>query len=109
MKPKNVYLVLCAAGIVIPYTQLVPWLFEHGLNMRLLIEQLFSNRIGAFFGLDVLVSAVVVFAFAGFERGRLGSRWWLPVAAAVLFGVSAGLPLLLYLRETAKSASRAAA
>ena len=81
MKPKNVYLVLCAAGIVIPYTQLVPWLFEHGLNMRLLIEQLFSNRIGAFFGLDVLVSAVVVFAFAGFERGRLGSRWWLPVAA----------------------------
>ena len=38
MKPKNVYLVLCAAGIVIPYTQLLPWLFEHGLNLPLLIE-----------------------------------------------------------------------
>jgi hypothetical protein len=99
MKPKNVYLVLCAAGIVIPYTQLLPWLFEHGLNLPLLIEQLFSNRISAFFGLDVLVSAVAVFAFTGFERGRLGSRWWLPVAAVMLFGVSAGLPLLLYLRE----------
>jgi hypothetical protein len=60
---------------------------------------LFANRISAFFGADVIVSALVVFVLTGFERKRLGGTWWLPVVAVLLAGVSAGLPLLLYLRE----------
>jgi hypothetical protein len=99
MKRRNVYLLLCLAGVVIPYWQVVPWLLEHGLNPSLLFEQLFVNKIAAFFGADVIVSAVVVFAFVGFERRRLGSNWWLPPLAVLIFGVSAGLPLLLFLLE----------
>jgi hypothetical protein len=99
MKPKHFYLALCVAGTVIPYMQLAPWLAEHGLDPRLFIAELFSTRIGAFFRLDVMVSAVVVIAFAWFERRRLGARWWLPIHATLLVGVSLGLPLALYLRE----------
>lgn len=99
MNRRNLYLLLCLAGVLIPYLEFGPWLVAHGLNLRLFVQELFANRIGAFFGADVALSAVTVFVFAGLERGRLGGKWWLPVLFVLLFGVSAGLPLLLYLRE----------
>jgi hypothetical protein len=61
---------------------------------------LFSTRAGAFFGLDVLVSAVVLIGFIRREGTRRKmSTLWLPIAATCLIGVSCGLPLFLYLRE----------
>ena len=87
-------------GCVLPLSQLVPWLIAHGgLDPRLFLADLFANRIGGFFGLDVIVSAVVVLAWTWDERRRrrLGHAW-LPAAATLLIGVSAGLPLLLYMR-----------
>lgn len=99
MKPRNFYLLLFVAGVVVPYLEFGPWVLEHGLDVRLMVEQLFANRVGAFFGADVAISALAVFALAAFERKRLGGVWWLPVVAVLAAGVSAGLPLLLYLRE----------
>ena len=100
---KHLYLALCVAGAVVPYIALAPWLADHGLDVPLLARELFANRVSAFFGLDVIVSALVVFVFAYAERHRLRQRWWMPVAGVVLVGVSLGLPLLLYLREVAPS------
>jgi uncharacterized membrane protein len=61
---------------------------------------MFSTRIGAFFGLDVLVSAVVLLAFIAWEGRRRGMQMlWLPVAATCVVGVSCGLPLFLFMRE----------
>jgi hypothetical protein len=104
VRPKHVYLLLCIVGVVLPYWQFVPWVIENGLNLRLMFEQLFANRISAFFGMDVLVSAVVVCVFSRMERAVLGWRRWLPVLAVLTVGVSLGLPLLLYLREDRKGA-----
>ena len=100
MNLKVLYLVLFVLGFALPYSQFVPWVIEHGLDMRLFVRQLFANRIGGFFGLDVLVSAVALIAFIRNEGRRLKmSRLWLPVASVLLVGVSLGLPLFLYLRE----------
>jgi TRAP-type uncharacterized transport system fused permease subunit len=99
MQRKSVYLLLCVAGAVLPYWQFVPWVLEHGLDVSLLLKQLFSNRVSAFFATDVIVSSVVVFVFVRFERTRLGNKWWLPLVAVLTVGVSLGLPLALYLRE----------
>ena len=100
MRLKTVYLILCALGVLLPYWQLAPWLWEHGLDLRLLFAQLFENRVGAFFGMDVVVSAAALLVFARGEGRRMKSRVLWPVALAVLtVGVSLGLPLLLYLRE----------
>ncbi|MCI0356703.1 MAG: DUF2834 domain-containing protein [Acidobacteria bacterium] len=100
MKPKTVYLALCFAGAVLPYWQFLPWLSEHGLNFALLFRELFANRISAFFGIDVIVSALVLFVFIGVESSRRRIRtWWLPTLATLTVGVSLGLPLFLYLRE----------
>jgi len=100
MQRKSVYLLLCVAGVILPYWQFVPWVLENGLDTSLLLNQLFANRISAFFATDVIVSAIVVFIFVAFERSRLGNKWWLPVIAVLTVGVSLGLPLALYLRET---------
>jgi Terpene cyclase DEP1 len=97
---KIFYLLCAIAGAVIPYSQVVPWFSAHGLELRLFAAELFSTRIGAFFGLDVIVSAVVLIAFIVFEGKRAQVRnLWAPIAATCLIGVSCGLPLFLYMRE----------
>ena len=100
MKLKTAYLILCALGVLLPYWQIAPWLLEHGLDLPLFFAQLFENRVGAFFGMDVFVSAAALLVFALGEGRRVGARAVWAVAVAVLtVGVSLGLPLLLYLRE----------
>ena len=109
MKKKNIYLALCLLGIVLPYWQFVPWVMQNGLNMPLFFQQLFANRIGAFFAMDVLVSAVVLMVFAGSEKMRMGAGpKWLTLLAVLTVGVSLGLPLFLYLRELKLEEERSA-
>ncbi len=100
MRLRHAYLGLCLAGIVLPYLALVPWLVEHGLDLPLFYQELFATRIGAFFGLDVFVSAIVLLVFC-FAEGRQMAipHLWLPVLATLVVGVSLGLPLFLYLRQ----------
>ena len=100
MRLKTLYLAFCVVGIALPYWEFVPWVMQHGLNLRLLLAELFANRISAFFGMDVLISAVVLLRFVRVESARLHIRgWWLPVLAVFTVGVSLALPLFLYLRE----------
>jgi Terpene cyclase DEP1 len=100
MKPRSLYLALCVAGTVLPYSQLLPFLREHGLDLRLFVAQLFSNHIGGFFGWDVIVSSLVLWAFVVIEGRRAGMKHlWAPIAANLAVGVSLGLPLFLYMRE----------
>ena len=100
MRPKNLYLVLCVAGTALPYSQFIPFLRAHGLNLQLFFQQLFSTRIGGFFGMDVIVSSMVLWVLVLTEGRRVGVRHlWAPIAASLAVGVSLGLPLFLYLRE----------
>ena len=102
MPLKTIYLLPCIIGAAVPYSQFLPWLHEYGFHGRFFIQQLFANRISAFFGMDVLVSAVVLIVFMRTESRRLDVKSrWLPVAALCLVGVSMALPLFLYLREEA--------
>jgi len=102
MRLRHVYLALCALGIALPYWKLVPWMLDHGLNLTLLFQELFATRIGAFFGLDVVVSGIVLLIFIVIEGRRLSlSLLWLPILATLLVGVSLGFPLFLYLRQRA--------
>jgi len=100
LRQRYVYLVLCVVGVLLPYWQFVPWFLDHGLDIPLFVQQLFANRIGAFFGLDVLISSFVLLIFIFAEGGRLGMRrLWVPVIGTLLVGVSLGLPLFLFLRQ----------
>lgn len=100
MAIRRIYLLLAVVGVVVPMTQFVPWVSQHGLDIPAVLAELFSTRIGGFFGLDVLVSAVVVLVLIVHDgrRARV-SHLWVPAAATCAIGVSCGLPLYLYLRE----------
>src|SRR5947209_6235615 len=101
MKLKALYLLLCLLGTILPYWQFVPWVIaHHGISLSLFFQELFSTRIGAFFGMDVFVSAIVLIVFMTVESSRAGIRKrWLPVLALILVGVSLALPMFLYMRE----------
>ena len=100
MKARYFYLVCCVLGLLLPYSQLVPWLLEHGLNITLFCRELFANRISAFFAMDVIVSAIVLLWFIQSEGRRLRvGLLWLPTVGTLVVGVSFGLPLFLFLRE----------
>ena len=101
MKLRYLYLVFCLLGLLLPYSQFVPWIMEHhALNMSIFIRDLFANRISAFFAMDVIVSAVVLFIFIKAEARKAGvTLLWLPIVGTLLVGVSFGLPLFLYLRQ----------
>ena len=100
MKARHFYLVCCVLGMVLPYSQFVPWLLEHGLNVTLFFRELFANRISTFFVLDVVVSAIVLIWFIQTEGKRLRVRLlWLPTIGTLIVGVSFGFPLFLFLRQ----------
>jgi len=97
---KAVYLCCAIVGAIIPYSQFIPWLAVHGLDVQLFVSELFSTRISAFFALDVLVSAAVLVVFIRREGQRRQIRsLWIPIAATCLIGVSCALPLFLFMRE----------
>jgi hypothetical protein len=105
MRPKRLYLALCVAGTLLPYSQFIPFLRQHGLDFPLFLAQLFANRVSAFFGWDVIVSSVVLWALVAIEGRRSRMRHlWAPIAANLTVGVSLGLPLFLYMREPSDAA-----
>lgn len=100
MRIRHFYLGLCVLGLAVPNAAFWPWLAAHGFAPRQFISDLFSNGISTFFGLDVLLTALVLLVFVVSEGRRLGMRHrWISVAAACLVGVSLALPLFLYQRQ----------
>jgi hypothetical protein len=63
-----------------------------------------ASDVSLFAWADVAVTALAVIALAIAERAHGLPEWWLPFAATLVVGPSAGLPLLLLLRERARSA-----
>jgi hypothetical protein len=101
MKPSDWYLALCVLGTALPYWQFIPFLRQHGLSPDLFMRQLFANPVSGFFAMDVLASSLVLWVLVLVDGRRYSVRHrWAPVAANLVVGVSLGLPLFLYLRET---------
>jgi len=98
---KKLYALLCVLGLVLPYYFFVPFLFSNGFDLQLIVNLLFGNQVSAFFAADVFVSSLVLWVFIYHEtRKRRVPHWWLSILASLAVGVSLGLPLFLWLRET---------
>ncbi|MCG7409511.1 DUF2834 domain-containing protein [Paenibacillus sp. ACRRX] len=97
---KYFYGVLAFLGLVLPYSQFIPWVVHNGLDLTLLFKAITSTRIGAFAWMDVLVTAIVLMGFILLEGTRKRMKYlWLPIAGTLLVGPSLGLPLFLFLRQ----------
>jgi hypothetical protein len=103
---KRLYLGLCVLGTVLPYAHFLPFLREYGFDPGAFVSQLFGTPVSGFFGVDVIVSSLVLWVFVATEGRRLGMHaLWAPIAANLAVGVSLGLPLFLYMREARLEAS----
>jgi hypothetical protein len=72
---------------------------EDRFDIALMLSQITSSRISAFGWLDVAVSAIVLVLMILDDRDRMRT-WWLPLVATFTVGVSCGLPLYMYLKES---------
>ena len=97
---KNIYLGLVLLGLLIPYYFLFKFLGSNGLNISLLVQQLFANDISTFFAVDLVISILVFWIYMFTEANKLQMKnSWLYLLASLLVGLSFALPLFLYFRE----------
>ena len=97
---RKLYLLLAVVGTILPLRYFIRFLMQNGLDLSLLLRQLFQNDISTAFGLDVIVSSVVLWLFVFSEGKRLGMKQlWVYIVCNVFVGVSMALPLFLFFRE----------
>ena len=97
---RYIYLIIAILGLIVPYAFFIPFLAQNGLNLPLFAQQMFANPIAGFFGADVIVSSLALWAFVFSEGRRLGMKnLWVYVLLNLLVGVSFALPVFLYVRE----------
>ena len=95
-----VYIILSLIGFVLPYSQLIPFVADSGLDFPLFESQLFANRISSGFALDVFVSSIVFWIFVFREGRRLQMKFlWIYVVFNLTIGLSFALPLFLLMRS----------
>ena len=71
---KIFYALMCVLGVILPFSQFFPWLYENGLSVSTLFQQATENKISTFAWLDVIVSAVVLIGFILAEGNRLSIK-----------------------------------
>lgn len=102
MTHRNIYLVLAILGLLVPYWFFFKFLNANGLNVSLLLQQLFANDISTFFAVDLILSTIVFWIFMVSEASKLQMKNnWLYILASLVVGLSFALPLFLYFRERA--------
>ena len=98
---ERLFLLAAVLGAVLPLGAFAPFVFSNGLDLNLFFQQLWQTPVSRFFALDVLISALTFFLLMFGEGRRLGMRHlWVYALCCLLVGVSLGLPLFLYRRES---------
>lgn len=91
---------LAILGVILPYTQFVPWSNANGFNLSLMISQMFVNQIASGIAIDALLAALVIVVFILFDTKQIKVKyWWLSIIGIFVSGISFALPFYLYLRE----------
>jgi hypothetical protein len=102
-----VFLIAAIAGAILPLSQFIPFLATYGFDLLLFFRQLFQNHVSAFFGMDIIVSSLVLWVFVFSEgRRRHMKNLWLYVVCNLIVGVSLALPLFLFFRERTLNTGR---
>ncbi|MEM6612757.1 MAG: DUF2834 domain-containing protein [Cyanobacteria bacterium P01_C01_bin.72] len=93
------YLILAVLGFILPYSQLISFFANEGLDLSLFWSQLSANRISTGCAFDLLISSVVFWVFVFVEGKRINLKFpWLYVVLNLAIGLSFALPLFLWMR-----------
>jgi hypothetical protein len=101
VKRRHLYAFLAVIGFVGPYYFMISFLIAHGLDGKLLVQQLFGTQISTFFAVDLLLSSIVFVLYLRHEAARYSiGHQWIYLIALLTVGLSLALPLFLYVRES---------
>jgi hypothetical protein len=93
------YFILAIVGFALPYSQLIPFFAEHGLNLSLFWSQLFVNQVSSDFAVDLFTSSLVFWIFVFKEGTKRQMKFlWVYVVVNLIIGLSCALPLFLGIR-----------
>jgi uncharacterized protein DUF2834 len=93
---RKIYAALAVAGFVLPIWQFVRFTRDFGFDPVAFLTQPFANPAASMFACDLIVSAIVFWAFVFTQRVR---HRWMYVVLTLLVGLSFALPLFLLARE----------
>ena len=97
---KPFYALMCVVG-VLPWWPFSHWLQENPFHVLLLVHDAFANGASAAAWIDLILSYIVLVVFIVVEGRRLQMKGlWLPILGSTLVGLSFGLPLFLWMRES---------
>ena len=97
---RIVYLVLFIVGTILPWYYFATWFNEFGWNLSAMVDAWNVNdaATGLVYDLTVSYTALLIWiVYETFKSGRWLNLIAIPVSTAI--GVSAGLPLYLFLRS----------
>ena len=98
---KYFYWTMMAIGIILPYTQFVPWSLSGGA-VGDIPSQAFVNQIAAGITLDALTAGLFLIGFMILDRKEVRVKnIWLPIVGIFIFGIAFAFPCYFYLRSIA--------
>lgn len=97
---RILWLILCVAGVVLPFRYFWPWLQANDFDLGAMVEAWHANDASSGLVWDLTVAAATLTVWIVWESAT--RRDWLglvAIPATFLVGVSLGLPLYLFLRS----------
>jgi hypothetical protein len=96
---------LAILGFALPYHFFTSFLVDFGIDLSLMIDQLFASPISTFFAVDLFITAIVFVIYVFRQAQKRGIKnWWLYILSTFIVGPSFALPLFLFRLEGSPSA-----
>jgi hypothetical protein len=96
---QTIYLILAIVGFALPYSQLIPFFADHGLNLSLFWSELFINQVSSDVAVDLFTASLVFWIFVFKEGTKLHMKFlWVYVVVNLIIGLSCAFPLFLAMR-----------
>jgi len=99
---KTLYLGMAIFSLIVSWGIFLQFLLAEGASLGSFFQQAFANPVTTLLASDILISAPILFLFAGVELKRLGmptNRLALYILGTFSVGVCFSLSLFLYQRE----------
>lgn len=100
------WILLSILGFVVPYSQVVPWVMDNGVDLPRFFTEALVNRPAATHVVDLFLSAAIFFVFAFRDPRRpRGLVMAALLAGTLAVGLCFGMPLYFYFRRPEQTAA----
>jgi len=104
-KKMIILIIFCILGVILPYSQFLPWFLENGYNFPLMFEEsFFQSKLVSGLNFDLTLTAILLSGLIFYEHKVLTLKWtWIIFVAIWMVGVCLGFPLYLIRKELLKT------